>query len=572
MYIDIVPNRNSPPAILLRECWRDGNKTRKKTIANISNWPAEKVDTLRRVLRGEKLIPAEQAFIIEQSLPHGHVEAVLGTLRKIGLEKMIASRRSRERDLVVAMIVEQILHHDSKLAGTRNWHSTSLAEELGVEDADENDLYHALDWLLERQKRIENKFAKLYFAEGSYAFYDVTSSYYEGQKCPLARMGNSKDKKKGLPVIVYGTLAEQEGRPVSVDVYPGGTGDPKTLADQVLKLRQRFGLNRIVLVGDRGMITQTQIEYLEKFPGLGWISALRSASIRQLLEKGYLSISLFDTQNIAEICWPKYPNERFIACFNPLLAEERSRKRKELLEATEAGLRKIKSEVNRRTKQPLKESEIGIKVGKVINRFKVAKHFDLTIEDNKLEWMRLEGKIQQEEELDGIYIIRTSEPEESISAGDTVRQYKNLSRIEHIYRTVKGLDILIRPIRHRTEEHVRAHIFLCMLAYNVEWHMRKALAPLLFEDEEVDSLRKTRDPVAKAEPSESAKRKKATRVTVDGFPVHSFRTLLLALGKRCKNRCRLKAGGPETTFVRLTEVDALQRRAFELLDSMHPVG
>jgi transposase len=572
MYIDIVPNRNSPPAILLRECWRDGNKTRKKTIANISNWPAEKVDTLRRVLRGEKLIPAEQAFIIEQSLPHGHVEAVLGTLRKIGLEKMIASRRSRERDLVVAMIVEQILHHDSKLAGTRNWHSTSLAEELGVEDADENDLYHALDWLLERQKRIENKFAKLYFAEGSYAFYDVTSSYYEGQKCPLARMGNSKDKKKGLPVIVYGTLAEQEGRPVSVDVYPGGTGDPKTLADQVLKLRQRFGLNRIVLVGDRGMITQTQIEYLEKFPGLGWISALRSASIRQLLEKGYLSISLFDTQNIAEICWPKYPNERFIACFNPLLAEERSRKRKELLEATEAGLIKIKREVKRRTKQPLKESEIGLKVGRVINRFKVAKHFDLTIEDNNLEWMRLEGKIQQEEELDGIYIIRTSEPEESISAGDTVRQYKNLSRIEHIYRTVKGLDILIRPIRHRTEEHVRAHIFLCMLAYNVEWHMRKALAPLLFEDEEVDSLRKARDPVAKAEPSESAKRKKATRVTVDGFPVHSFRTLLLALGKRCKNRCRLKAGGPETTFVRLTEVDALQRRAFELLDLMHPVG
>ena len=572
MYIDIVPNRNSSPAILLRECWRDGSKTRKKTVANISNWPMEKVETLRRVLRGEKLIPAEQAFIIEQSLPHGHVEAVLGTLRKIGLEKMIASRRSPERDLVVAMIVEQILHHDSKLADTRNWHSTSLAEELGVEDADENDLYHALDWLLERQDRIENKLAKLYFAEGSYAFYDVTSSYYEGQKCPLARMGNSKDKKKGLPVIVYGTLAEQEGRPVSVDVYPGGTGDSKTLADQVSKLRQRFGLNRIVLVGDRGMITQTQIEYLEKFPGLGWISALRSASIRQLLEKGYLSISLFDTQNIAEICWPKYPNERFIACFNPLLAEERSRKRKELLEATEAGLRKIKSEVNRRTKQPLKESEIGLKVGRVINRFKVAKHFDLTIEDNKLEWMRLEGKIQQEEELDGIYIIRTSEPEESISAGDTVRQYKNLSRIEHIYRTVKGLDILIRPIRHRTEEHVRAHIFLCMLAYNVEWHMRKALAPLLFEDEEVDSLRKTRDPVAKAEPSESAKRKKATRVTSDGFPVHSFRTLLLALGTRCKNRCRLKGGGPETTFVQLTEVDALQRRAFEQLGLMHPVG
>jgi len=400
----------------------------------------------------------------------------------------------------------------------------------------------------------------------------LPAAIMRGKSVPWPVWETAKTRRRGFLSLCMGPLPEQEGRPVSVDVYPGGTGDSKTLADQVLKLRQRFGLNRIVLVGDRGMITQTQIEYLEKFPGLGWISALRSASIRQLLEKGYLSISLFDTLNIAKICWPKYPNERFIACFNPLLAEERSRKRKELLEATEAGLRKIKSEVNRRTKQPLKESEIGLKVGRVINRFKVAKHFDLTIEDNKLEWMRLEGKIQQEEELDGIYIIRTSEPEESISAEDTVRQYKNLSRIEHIYRTVKGLDILIRPIRHRTEEHVRAHIFLCMLAYIVEWHMHKALAPILFEDEEVDSLRKTRDPVAKAEPSESAKRKKAIRVTSDGFPVHSFRTLLLALGKRCKNRCRLKAGGPETTFVQLTEIDALQRRAFELLGLMHPVG
>ena len=571
MYVDIVPNRKSPPAILLREAWREGNKTHKKTLANISHWPMEKVQMLRRVLKGEELVPAGKAFHIEQSLPHGHVEAILGTLRKIGLERIIASRRSRERDLVIAMIVEQILHHDSKLADTRNWHSTSLAEELGVEDADENDLYNALDWLFDNKRRIEKKLAKLHLSEGSFAFYDVTSSYYEGRKCPLARRGYNRDKKKGLPVIVYGTLAEEEGIPISVDVYPGGTGDSTTLVDQVVKLRRTFGLDRIVLVGDRGMITQTQIDLLEKYPGIGWISALRSDSIRRLLEKGYLEVSLFDSRNIAEIRWPEHPNERFIACYNPLLAEERKRKRRELLKMTEAGLSRIKREVNRRTKKLLEKAEIGVKVGKVLNKWKVGKHFDLTIEDNKLEWMRREEQIRQEQELDGIYIVRTSETQESISTEDTVRKYKNLSRIEQIYRTVKGIDILIRPIRHRTEKHVRAHISLCMLCYYVEWHMRKALAPILFEDEEVDSLRESRDPVAKAEPSESAKRKKTKLVTPDGFPVHSFRTLLNALGTRCKNRCRLNGGGPETTFTQLTEFDALQSRAFELLGLMRPV-
>ena len=473
MYVDIVPNRKSPPAILLREARREGNKTRKKTLANISHWPMEKIQMLRRVLKGEELVPAAEAFHIEQSLPHGHVEAILGTLRKIGLESIIASRRSRERDLVVAMIVEQILHHDSKLADTRNWHSTSLAGELGVEDADENDLYSALDWLLGRQRRIEKKLAKLHFSEGSFAFYDVTSSY--------------------------------------------------------------------------------------------------SDSIRKLLEKGYLEASLFDSQNIAEIRWPEHPNERFIACYNPLLAVERKRKRGQLLEATEASLNRIKREVNRRTKKLLKKAEIGVKVGKVLNKYKVGRHFELSIEDNKLEWLWREEQIRQEEELDGIYIVRTSETKESISTEDTVRKYKNLSRIEQIYRTVKGLDILIRPIRHRTERHVRAHISLCMLSYYVEWHMRKALAPILFEDEEVDSLRESRDPVAKAEPSESAKRKKTKLVTPDGFAVHSFRTLLNALGTRCKNRCRLKGGGPETTFTQLTEFDALQSRAFDLLGLTHPV-
>ncbi|MBA7647526.1 IS1634 family transposase ISMyca1 [subsurface metagenome] len=572
MYVDIIPNRNSPPAILLRESWREGKKTYKKTVANISHWPMEQVQMLKRVLKGEKLIPAEDAFVIKESWPHGHVEAILGTIRKIGLERTIASQPSRQRDLVVAMIAEQILHHDSKLADTRNWHSTTLAQELGVEDADENDLYAALDWLLARQKRIEKKLAKLHFAEGSYAFYDVTSSYYEGHTCSLARWGNNRDKKKGRKVIVYGTLAEQEGRPVAVDVFAGNTGDPKTIPDQVAKLRQDFGLKRLVLVGDRGLLTQTQIDYLRKYPGLGWISALRSKSIRELVEKGSLGISLFDTQNLAEIHSPDFPGERLIACYNPLMAEERNRKRRELLEVTEALLRKIEREVDRRTKKLLKKDEIGLKVGKVINKFKMAKHFDVTIEDSSLEWQRREEKIRQEEMLDGIYIIRTSEPQESISAEQTVKQYKNLSLVEWIYRTVKGLDILIRPIRHRAANRVRAHIFFCMLAYYVVWHMRKALAPLLFEDEELDMQRKTRDPVAKAEPSESAKRKKVTLTTSEGFKVHSFTTLLKALGKRCKHRCYVRGGDPEATFPQLTEPNALQQRAFELLGLMHPVN
>jgi transposase len=571
MYIDIVPNRNSPPAVLLRESWREGSKTYKRTLANLSSLPMEQVHMLKRVLRGEKLIRATDAFVIKESWPHGHVEAILGTLRKIGLERMIASQPVRERALVVAMIVEQILHHDSKLADTRNWHSTTLAQELGVEDADENELYAALDWLYARQRRIERKLAKLHLSEGAYAFYDVTSSYYEGHTCALARWGNSRDKKRGLPVIVYGTLADQEGRPISVDVYAGNTADPKTLPDQVVKLRESFGLDRIVLVGDRGLLTQTQIKDLEKYPGLGWISALRSEAIRQLVDKGYLEISLFDTHNLAEIHSPDYPNERLVACYNPLMAEQRNRKRRELLEVTESLLLKVKAEVDRRTKKPLKKDEIGVKVGKVLNKFKMGKHFDVVIEESKLEWQRREERIKQEEMLDGIYIIRTSEPEESISAEKTVRQYKNLSLVEWIYRTVKGLALLIRPIRHRDANRVRAHISLCMLAYYVIWHMRKALAPLLFEDEELDVLRETRDPVAKAEPSQSAKAKKIRLITPDGFPVHSFTTLLEALGTRCRHRCYVRGADPEATFLQLTEPNALQKRAFELLGLMCPV-
>ena len=572
MYVDIVPNRASPPAILLRESWREAGRVRKKTLANISDWPLQQVETLRRVLKGETLVSPQEAFLIERSLPHGHVAAVLGTLRHIGLERMIASRRSRQRDLVVAMIVEQILHHDSKLADTRNWHATSLASELGVADADENELYAALDWLLARKSRIEGKLAALHLAEDSFAFYDVTSSYYEGRTCPLARWGHSRDKKKGLPIIVYGTLADGQGRPISVDVYPGDTADTKTVADQVVRLTEAFGLQRIVLVGDRGMLTQTQIGYLQQYPGLGWISALRSGAIRALIEKGHLEVSLFDTHDLAEIHSPDYPHERLVACYNPLLADERKRKRRELLEVTEVLLSKIKAEVQRRTKTPLKKEQIGLKVGRVVNKYKMGKHFDLSIEDGRFEWTQRKEQIRREEELDGIYIVRTSEAPTSISAPEAVRQYKNLSRVERIYRTVKGLDILIRPIRHRSEARVRAHIFLCMLAYYVEWHMRKLLAPVLFDDEEIDKQRAVREPVAKAEASESAKRKKSERITPDGFPVHSFTTLMTALTTLSQNRCRLKGAGPETSFVQMTEADAFHRKVFELLGVTYPVG
>ena len=565
MFIDIVPNRKSPPAILLREAWREGQKVRKRTVANLTDWPREKVETLRRLLKNEPLMAPEEAFAIEQSLPHGHVEAVLGTIRKLGLDRLISSTRCRERDLVMAMMAERLIHPCSKLATTRLWHSTTLAEELGVGDADEDDLYEAMDWLLARQEGVEKKLAARHLSEGSLVLYDVTSSYYEGRSCPLARFGHDRDGKKGRPIIVYGLLTDGSGRPVAVEVYSGDTGDPSTVADQAEKLRHRFGLSHLVLVGDRGMLTETQIEKLRVYPGLGWISALRSAAIRDLVESGSLQMSLFDQRDLAEIRSPEYPTERLVACFNPLLAEERKRKRQALLEATGKELERISKQVARRTKKPLGKDEIGKKVGKVIDRFKVGKHFTVTIEEHRFSFIRNEEKIGREEALDGIYVIRTSEPAERLSAEDAVRSYKNLTQVERAFRSLKGIDLLVRPIWHHTEDHVRAHIFLCMLAYYVEWHMRKALAPLLFDDEELDGNRKRRDPVKPAQSSESAKKKKALRLTSEGLVVQSFDTLLMELGTRCRNRCRIKSDPKGPTFHQLTEKSSLQERAFQLL-------
>lgn len=565
MYIERVPNRNSRPAILLREGWREGKKTCKRTIANLTHWPEEKVEALRLLLKGEPMVSAREAFVVERTVPHGHVEAVLGTIKRLGLDSIMYAKRCRERDLVIAMIAERLIRPCSKLATTRFWHTTTLAEELNVSDADEDDLYDAMDWLLARQGQIEKKLAARHLSEGSLVLYDVTSSYYEGRRCPLAQFGHNRDGKKGTVIIVYGLLTDQEGRPVAVEVYPGNTGDPSTVPHQVEKLRTRFGLDHVVLVGDRGMLTQTQIDTLKEYPGLGWISALRSRAIRTLVNGGSLQMSLFDETDLAEIHAPEFSDERLVACYNPLLAKQRREKREKLLAATEKALERIATEVARRTKTPLDKAEIGKKVGKVLNRYKVGKHFAVMIEDGAFSFSRKQEAIRRESALDGIYVIRTSEPGDRISAEDTVRSYKRLEQVERAIRCLKGIDLLVRPIHHRTEDHVRAHIFLCMLAYYVEYHMRKALAPLLFEDEKLDERRMRRDPVKPAQPSASAKRKKTARLTPEGFAIHSFQTLLAQLATRSRNRCRITSDPTGLTFYQLSEPTPLQKRAFGLL-------
>jgi hypothetical protein len=565
MYIESVPNRGSPPAILLREGWRDGKKTHKRTLANLSDWPPHKIDLFRRLLRDEMLVSPAALFDTERTLPHGHVEAVLGTIRKIGLETVLAAKRSRERDLVVAMIAERLLHPCSKLATTRLWHTTTLAEELGVADADEDDLYAAMDWLGARQDRIEQKLAARHLREGAVVLYDVSSSYYEGRTCPLARFGHDRDGHTGRPIIVYGVLTDGDGRPIAVSVYPGNTADPTTVRDQVDRLRTRFGLVRLVLVGDRGMLTQPQIDLLKTAPGLGWITALTSVAIRTLVTQGALQLSLFDHQHLAEIRSPDFPGERLMACYNPVLAQERSRKRQALLEATEQGLTKLARDVARRTKKPLAASVIGLKAGKILERHKVGKHYHLTIGDGTFQWIRRDEAIAAEAKLDGIYVIRTSEPAEQFSAADTVRTYKSLSQVERAFRCLKGIDVLVRPIRHRTEARVPAHIFLCVLAYYVEWHMRRALAPLLFEDDDLPAARPRRDPVLPAQPSASAKAKKATHTTPDGLPVHSFESLIAELASRARNTYRLKSDDSKLTFKQVPAPTPIQRRAYELL-------
>ena len=565
MYIETVPNRNSPPAILLREGWREGKKTLKRTLANLSHWPTQKIEALRRLLRDETLVSPQDLFTTRRTLPHGHVQAVLGILRKLGLAAIISAKHCRERDLVVAMIAQRLLDPCSKLATTRAWHTTTLAEELGVEEASEDDLYQAMDWLLKRKERIEKKLAARHLANGCLVLYDVTSSYYEGRTCPLARFGHDRDGQKGRPIIIYGVMTDAEGRPISVQVYPGNTGDPKTVVDQVEKLRQKFGLSGVVMVGDRGMLTQPQINQIKQHPGWGWITALKGVAIGGWVDSGSLQRSFLDEKNLAEITSPDYPGERLMACYNPRLAEERGRKRQALLEATEKGLTKIRQEVGRRKKKILKEKEIALKVGKVLGHYKLGKHFECTIGEGSFQFQRREEAIQEEAPLDGIDVIRTSESKERLSPEATVRSYKSLSEVERAFRCLKGMELRVRPIRHRTEERVPAHIFLCLLAYYVEWHLRRAWAPLLFEDEERWEERERRDPVGPAKPSQSAQEKKSSHQTREGFPVHSLETLMADLATRARVTYSLQSGDSSPILKQVPEPTPLQARAYELI-------
>lgn len=571
MYVESVPNRNSRPAILLRESFREGAHVRKRTLANLSHWPPEKIAALRAVLKGATVVgEPEEVFEIVRSLPHGHVAAVLGTLRRLNVEDIVASKPSRERDLVVAMIVDRVIDPCSKLAAARalspETRLSSLGGVLGVQAADEDDLYAAMDWLCERQTRIETKLSKRHLKDGSLVLYDVTSSYYTGTHCPLARYGHSREGKKGFSQIVWGLLCNSEGCPVAVEVFEGNTADPKTLQPQISKVRRRFGLSRVVFVGDRGVITSARIrEELRPVEGLDWITALRAPAIRKLAEAGAIQLSLFDERDLAEIISPDYPDERLIVCRNPLLAEERKRKRKELLQATEKELDKIVA-ATKRAKRALKgKDRIGLRVGKVLNRYKVGKHFKLAVGEKSFSYERDLEKIGSEAALDGIYVIRTSVPRKSFSAEKAVRAYKDLAAVERAFRSLKTVDLHVRPIHHRLPDRVRAHVFLCMLAYYVEWHMRKKLAPILFDDEEKELAESLRESVvAPAERSPKAKRKAARKRTDDGAPVHSFQTLLKDLATVARNRVRPRATHPAELDV-VTTPTALQQRAFDLL-------
>jgi len=565
MYVAKIPNRNSPPTYLLRESYRENGQVKNRTLTNISHLPLEQIQLLSRVLKGEPLLPVDEVFQILRSLPHGHVQAVLDMFAHLKLPSLIASQPCRQRDLVLAMIAQRILYPGSKLATTRLWKNNTLGEELGVLDAEVEELYLALDWLLGRQRRIENKLAKRHLHHDDLVHYDVSSSSYTGATCILARFGKNRDGRSDLPCIVYGVMTDDEGRPISVDVYPGNTGDPTTVPEQMEKLKTRFHLERVVAVGDRGMLTQTQINLLRKRPGLGWLSALRTEGIRKLLDKGRLERSLFDEQNLAEIDSPDFPGERLVACYNPILAERRRRKREALLTATEAQLQRIAKEIDRRTKKLLKKDEIGVKVGRVLYKHKVGKHFHLTIEDNLLKWQRKEQLIEQETALDGIYVIRTSESAEKLSAENAVRGYKRLADVEQAFRSLKGLELLVRPIHHRLAERVKAHIFVCLLAYYVQWHLKRAWSALLFADEHLHEHRMERDPVASAQPAAEVQAKKIERQTSEGNELQSFRTLLDELRTQSRNTCQFKKGNSVIHITRVTEPTALQNEAFRLL-------
>lgn len=572
MYVAVVPNRSSPPAILLRESFRDNGKVHNRTLANISHWPAEQIAALREVLKGATtLASSADSFQILRSLPHGHVAAVVGLLRQLGLDSVIDAESSRARDLAVAMIAARILDPSSKLATARALHpdtlSSSLSAYLGLEVTGEDELYRAMDWLLERQPAIEAALAKRHLAEGGLVLYDLTSTYFEGRHCELARLGHSRDDKSGKPQIVFGLLTDAAGCPVAVQVWEGNTADPKTVPAQVKKLRERFGLKRMVLVGDRGMITSARIrEEFSEDSGISWITALRATSIQKLAADGALQLSLFDTVDLAEIAHPDYPGERLVVCYNPVLSEERARKREDLLKATEKELEKVAA-ATRRQRRPLRgKHTIGLRVGRVLGRFKVGKHYQISIEEDGFHYARRAESIDREKKLDGIYVIRTNLPAESLPASDVVRSYKQLSGVERAFRSLKTVDLRVRPIHHRLADRVRAHVLLCMLAYYVEWHMRNKLAPLLFDDHDKAVAQAQRQSVVKpAKRSPAAERKARTKQTAEGTPVHSFQSLLADLATLTINRVQ-PANKTLPAFDKLANPTPLHKRAFALLN------
>lgn len=651
MHIDIVPNRGSKATVLLRECYREGKKIIKRTVGNLSSLPMDQVSAIREILKGKTLVAPDKLFTIVEggSRNHGHVEAVLRAIKKLDFEQLLGTRKSRERDLVVAMVVARILEPQSKLATSRWWQTTTLPESLGVSDATEQDLYAAMDWLLTRQGQIEGKLAARHLENNGLALYDLTSSYFEGVTCPLAALGHNRDGKPGMLQVNYGLLTNQRGIPISVSVFKGNTADPKTLLPQVNKLKNDFGIERFVLVGDRGMITQTQINTLRTIDGVDWIAALRPEAIKKLVASGPLQLGLFDKRNLFEVTHPDFPGERLVACKNSELAKKRAYTRQSLLDATVKELEKVRKMIGRgsvhgkeqisqavdkvlakykigtyykpeirddgfdvslderrlaqeaprgastkpalakkqdetRNKQMARiatelekvrqrinkgrlsgKDRIGLRVGKVIDKFKVGKHFILDIRDDSLHFEIDTQKVAQEAALDGIYVVRTSLPKERMSGDETVRSYKLLSQVERAWRSFKTIDLKVRPIRHHIENRVRAHIFLCMLAYYVQWHMIEAWRPLLFCDEDQDAKTK-RDPVAPAQRSEAALDKVHTKKLDDGAPVHSFKTLMSLLSSIVRNICRTQNAVPnEPTFSVDTSPNSTQQKALDLL-------
>jgi transposase len=566
MHIQLIPNHGSTPTVLLRESFREGTRVCKRTLANLSSLSASQIEIIRAALRGEAMASVAQTLEITRSRPHGHVQAVSHAMQRLGMPALLGGKSCPQRDRVLAMIAARIIEPCPKLATARWWHTSTLAQEFGVVDSDEDDLYAAMDWLLERQDAVQKKLSSRHLHEDGLVLYDLSSSYFEGVTCPLARRGYSRDGKPGSLQVNYGLMTDPRGCPVAVSVHEGNTSDSLTFMPAVHKLRDELGVQRVVMVGDRGMVSSKAIAELREMPGMGWITALRSASIRALVEGGILQMDLFDERNLLEIDSPDYPGERLMACRNPELAKLRAHRREDLLAATERNLEKVKARVD--AGKLTGADEIGLRVGKVINQYKVAKHFELSITDTALAWSRKADSIQAEAALDGIYIVRTSLKAEQMDSASCVRSYKSLAQVERAFRSMKTMDLKVRPIHHRLESRVRAHIFLCMLAYYVEWHMREAWRELMFADTEQEA-KATRDPVAPAQRSESAQHKAGTHVLPSGKPAHSWRTLMHELSTLVRNTCRAPSAGPDApSFEIATKANATQQRALDLVQAI----